>query len=66
MTAWEFFRTYREKYKKNGKFLGWLYQEFTKDKNRLGYSTDGVYWILEKPEQEAIEIMNRFVKEHEK
>lgn len=61
MSAWEFYRDTRGRY--GERFSGWLYQEYVKETKKLNHCDSGIFWLLSKPEQEAIEIMDRFCLE---
>jgi len=51
MTAWEFFRETRARY--GQVFINWLYEKNEKD----------IWWLLEKTEQEAINVIDQFCLE---
>ena len=57
-TAWDEFRLLKKQY--GNRFIEWLYNEFTKERKTLASGNTGVFWLLEKTEKEALEIMSRF------
>jgi hypothetical protein len=57
-TAWDEFRLLKKQY--GDRFISFLYDEFTKEHKTLSYGNAGVFWLLKKTEEEALEIMSRF------
>jgi len=64
MTAWEFFSETRAKY--GQKFLTWLCEQWSLEFQKFGTSLEAVLWLLDKPEQEAIDIIDKFCLEQMK
>lgn len=59
-TAWTLFRDLKEMH--GEVFIQWLYGKSVDKSKRLGYKVEGVFWLLSKTEQEAIEIMDQFIR----
>jgi hypothetical protein len=61
MSAWEFFSETRGKH--GQKFLTWLCEQWQDEFKKYGSSLEAVLWLLDKPEQEAIDLMDEFCLE---
>lgn len=61
MNAWQFFSETRSQY--GQKFLTWLCEQWSLEFNKFGTSLEAVLWLLDKTEQEAIDLIDEFCLE---
>ena len=61
MSAWQFFSETRGQY--GQKFFIWLCEKWSLEYNKFGTSLEAVLWLLDKPEKEAIDLMDEFCLE---